>query len=128
MEDKMRMCIDLSKIKQHCINTECCECNIRIWCNKNLRECKPSDWADFEPEWKTIEYDINENGYYFLESGEPIPHFDYVQGLKRLMTIHNLYAKDVSFGGWFYNESCSWHKSPVLKAEVPCKLRFHIRK
>ena len=116
----------LMKIKHYCINTECDKCEIHKWCNHILKD--PGAWANFEPEWKAVEYDINENGYYFLEAGEPIPHFDYAQGLKRLMTIHNLYAKDVSFGGWFYTESCSWHKSPVLKAEVPCKIRFNIRK
>lgn len=123
--NEMKEC--LSKIKEYCINTKCDECKLDNWCNEVLK-AEPSVWPDFEPEWQTIEYDINENGCYNVVEGESIPHFDYVQGLKRLMTIHNLYAKDVSFGGWFYNESCSWHKSPVLKAEVPCKLRFHIRK
>lgn len=126
MEDnEMKEC--LSKINKYCINTSCCNCKINTWCNKNF-SLKPGDWTNFEPEWQTIEYDINENGYYFLDSGESIPYFDYAQGLKRLMTIHNLYAKDVSFGGWFYNHLCSWHRSLVLKPEVPCKIRFYIKK
>ena len=123
--NEMKEC--LSKIKQYCMETGCHNCEINTWCSKNLSP-KPVSWAVFEPEWQVIEYDINENGYYFLEAGEPILHFDYVQGLKRLMTIHNLDPKDVTFGGWFYTESCSWHKSPILKAEVPCKIRFNIRK
>lgn len=126
MEDnEMKEC--LMKIKEHCINTTCDECKIHKWCsNYVLRD--PGAWPNFEPEWQVIEYDINENGWYNVGEGESIPHFDYAQGLRRLMTIHNVNASDVSFGGWFYADNCSWHKSPVLKAEVPCKIRFHIRK
>lgn len=124
MKEELRKAIEL--IKNTCDeDTIMCErCELYRWCSEQ-RQKSPANWVS-EKEWHTVEFDIK-NGVYNDNVGNSNTYFDYIKGLTNIAVVYQVSSECVAFGGWFYNSSCSWHKSLILKPEIPTKIRFYVK-